>query len=181
MADAPGRPGSALRRVMPHPDRLTVGPRGGIPAAMTLRHFPVPFSALALVPALFLAACGSGGAAPMGKTSQVRSTPPPGRVAQPRPGQIQRPTAQVQMIPGLEGVIGADALQLGRQFGTPRLDVIEDDTRKLQWSGSACILDVYLYPPPGGGKPTATYVDARRGDGRDVDRAACVAALRKGH
>lgn len=83
------------------------------------------------------------------------------------------------MIPGLENVIGADALQLGRQFGTPRLDVLEDDARKLQWTGTACILDVYLYPQPGSAKPTATYVDARRSDGREVDRAACVAALRK--
>jgi hypothetical protein len=89
-----------------------------------------------------------------------------------------RPSAQIQTIPGLESVIGADALQLGRQFGTPRLDVIEDDARKLQWSGTACILDVYLYPQPGSSRATATYVDARRGDGSDVDRAACVAALR---
>jgi hypothetical protein len=84
------------------------------------------------------------------------------------------------MVPGLEGVIGSDALQLGRAFGTPRLDVIEDDARKMQWTGTACILDIYLYPQPGSNRPTATYVDARRGDGRDVDRAACVAALRKG-
>lgn len=90
-----------------------------------------------------------------------------------------RPSAQIQMIPGLENVIGADALQLSRIFGTPRLDLIEDDARKLQWTGTACILDVYLYPQPGSSRVTATYVDARRGDGRDVDRAACVAALRK--
>ena len=109
----------------------------------------------------------------------VRSAPPPVRTAVPRPAPVARPLAQVQMIPGLEGVIGADALQLGRQFGTPRLDVIEDDARKLQWSGTACILDVYLYPQKGSSRATATYVDARRGDGRDVDRAACVAALRK--
>ncbi len=83
------------------------------------------------------------------------------------------------MVPGLESVIGADALQLGRQFGPPRLDVLEDDARKLQWTGTACILDIYLYPQPGSPRPTATYVDARRSDGREVDRAACVTALRK--
>ena len=80
--------------------------------------------------------------------------------------------------PGLEGVIGADAEALKRQFGLPRLDIQEDDARKLQWSGTACILDVYLYPGTNGGRPAATWVEARRGDGRDVDRAACVAALR---
>jgi hypothetical protein len=41
------------------------------------------------------------------------------------------------------------------------------------------VLDVYLYPPSPGATPSATYVDARRpSDGLDVDRAACVRALR---
>jgi hypothetical protein len=83
-------------------------------------------------------------------------------------------------MPGLEGVIGADTAALERSFGTPRLDVWEGDARKLQFSGEACVLDVYLYPPRAGAEPTATYVDARRAsDGLDVDRAACVAALKK--
>ena len=81
---------------------------------------------------------------------------------------------------GLEGVIGADRSGLERQFGAPRLDVREGDALKLQWSGGACILDVYLYPPPRGGEPSASYVDARRGDGRDVDKASCVTALKQG-
>lgn len=134
---------------------------------------------VALVPmSLLLASCG-GGATSSGGPAQVRSVAPPVRTNVPRPAPVTRPSAQIQMIPGLESVIGADALQLGRIFGTPRLDLIEDDARKLQWTGTACILDVYLYPQPGSSRATATYVDARRGDGRDVDRAACVAALRK--
>jgi hypothetical protein len=81
---------------------------------------------------------------------------------------------------GLEGVIGADSAALQRQFGTPRLDVWEGDARKLQFSGEACVLDIYLYPPSPGAAPTATYVDARRAsDGLDVDRASCVKALRR--
>ncbi|HQS69003.1 MULTISPECIES: hypothetical protein [unclassified Novosphingobium] len=133
---------------------------------------------LALPLALLLASCG-GDMVPPGRATPVRTTKVPARTTVPRPAPVQRPSAQVQMAPGLEGVIGADALQLGRVFGTPRLDVIEDDARKLQWSGTACILDVYLYPQAGGARPTATYVEARRGDGREVDRAACVTALRK--
>ncbi len=83
-------------------------------------------------------------------------------------------------LPGLEGVIGADETALERQFGQPRLDVWEGDARKLQFSGEPCVLDVYLYPPRPGAKPTATYVDARRAsDGLDVDRAACVRALKR--
>jgi hypothetical protein len=85
------------------------------------------------------------------------------------------------MAPGLEGVIGATAAQLTRQFGKARLDVWEGDARKLQFSGTACILDIYLYPTTRSREPIATYVDARRGsDALTVDRAACVKALRTG-
>lgn len=145
-----------------------------MPSAVT-KIFP---HAIVASIALLLASCG-GEAVTTGGKLPVRSTPPPVRTTVPRPAPLTKPSAQVQMIPGLENVIGADAQQLGRQFGTPRLDVIEDDARKMQWTGTACILDIYLYPQAGSSRATATYVDARRGDGRDVDRAACVAALRK--
>jgi hypothetical protein len=84
------------------------------------------------------------------------------------------------MLPGLEGVIGATSAELVNRFGAARLDVAEGDARKLQFSGNACVLDIFLYPGAPGAEPQATYVDARRpSDGQDVDRAACVAALRK--
>ncbi|WP_248290494.1 MULTISPECIES: hypothetical protein [unclassified Novosphingobium] len=105
--------------------------------------------------------------------------PPPKRPPAHLPAPQPRPAPTIQVAPGLQGVIGADGDALVRQFGPPRLDIKEEDARKLQWSGAACILDVYLYPPQGGGRPTATYVDARRGDGREVDRAACIAALKR--
>ena len=90
------------------------------------------------------------------------------------------PAARPLALPGLEGVIGADRDSLLRSFGAPRLDAFEGDARKLQFSGSACVLDVYLYPPAAGAPPRATYVEARRAtDAREVDRAACVAALRR--
>jgi hypothetical protein len=39
---------------------------------------------------------------------------------------------------------------------------------------------VFLYPLQEGGEPVATHVEARRAsDGQEVDRAACVAALRR--
>lgn len=88
------------------------------------------------------------------------------------------PEAQVLRLPGLEGVIGANAAALVRQFGPPRIDLPEGDARKLQFGGGACVLDIYLYPPETGREPTATYVAARRAsDGQDVDRAACIEAL----
>lgn len=83
-------------------------------------------------------------------------------------------------MPGLESVIGQNVDGLTRQFGAARLDVFEGDARKLQFISAACVLDVYLYPLRPGARPTATYVDARRAsDGLDVDRASCVAALKR--
>lgn len=140
--------------------------------------------------ALFLmpltAACGAAG------TTAPVSTPPP-RVATVRPA-TPPPTnpgpvassgssasfraPKVMSLPGIEGLIGANASSLARQFGTPRLDVREGDARKLQFSGEPCVLDVWLYPLTPGAEPTATYVEARRAsDGLDVDRVACITAL----
>lgn len=136
---------------------------------------------LGLLP--LLAACGGSGAQTPVKS--VSAAPPPARGAVPatKPAPPPAPSwrsARVMDAPGLEGIIGADASALNRQFGQARLDIWEGDARKLQFSGQACVLDVYLYPPAPKSEPKAAYVDARRAsDGQDVDRAACVAALRK--
>jgi hypothetical protein len=109
-----------------------------------------------------LSACGEGGPQ---MAAQVVSAPSP----------ISKPVP----LSGLDGVIGASGAALSRQFGAPRLDVWEGDSRKLQFAGSVCVIDVYLYPAAKGQEPVARYLDARRlSDGRDMDRAACVAALR---
>ncbi len=136
-----------------------------------------------LVAVLSLALAGCGGATSGGRVASASARIVPTTAATTR---VRRPlrsvpqSAQVQTVPGLEGVIGATSEQLVRNFGTARLDVIEGDARKLQFSGIACVLDVYLYPSAAGREPQATYIDARRpSDGRDVDRAACVAALRR--
>ena len=129
--------------------------------------------------ALMLAGCAAN--PPPAKTAPVStrpalSKPAPTRV---RPSRKPPPSAVAQVVPGVEGVIGNDAAGLIRQFGLPRLDIVEGDARKLQFSGTACVLDAYLYPPMAGKEPLATYIDARRpSDGQDVDRAGCIAALR---
>lgn len=124
-----------------------------------------------------LAACAStADPAERSPAAAVRPAPAPVRT----PVRRTPPPALVQALPGVEGVIGATRADLLRQFGTARLDVWEGDARKLQFAGQACVLDVFLYPKNAGAEPQATYVDARRpSDGRDVDRAACIAALRK--
>ena len=80
---------------------------------------------------------------------------------------------------GLESVIGKDVSALKRQFGEPRLDVVEVYGRKLQFVGKPCILDAFLYPENKGDREVVTYVDARRSDGAAVDRAACIEALQR--
>ncbi len=131
-----------------------------------------------------LGACVSGSATPAPQTSSPPRivTPPP----QTLPPPVSTAPAQSGFIPpqimqgrGLEGVIGQSEASLERQFGQPRLNVWEGDARKLQFVGEACVLDIYLYPLRPGARPSATHIEARRAsDGRNVDRAACVRALR---
>jgi len=128
--------------------------------------------------ALLLAGCAStsGGG--------VASTPHPPKRGTQIPN-VRQPThtardPSFQAIPGADGVIGSNESQLVRMFGEPRLNVWEGDARKLQFTGKACLLDIYLYPSTSSKEPRASYIDARRvSDGQDVDRAACIAALRK--
>ena len=136
-------------------------------------HRTLPILAVAL-----LAGCVS--APKPAPVSGPRPAPPPmtGPVAAPSSQGFIAPT--VMRLPGLETVIGADARRLSEIFGPPRLTVREGDAVKLQYSASACVLDIFLYPLRPGGEPSATHLEARRhSDGQDVDRAACVAALKR--
>lgn len=109
---------------------------------------------------------------------------PEARTPARQPAPAERTAASFSASPiiatrGLEGVIGKDANALKRQFGEPRLDVVEVYGRKLQFVGKPCILDAFLYPESKGGREVVTYVDARRSDGAAVDRASCVEALQR--
>lgn len=144
---------------------------------MKLHILAAPIAALAL------AGCG-GTSAPAVKSAGTIAAPTtasPGtrprrtRAAPPAPP----PPVQRQVLVGVEGVIGATPAELVRQFGAARLDVVEGDARKLQFGSDVCVLDIYLYPSSAGREPQASYVDARQANGSDVDRAGCIAALRK--
>ena len=91
------------------------------------------------------------------------------------PANVQ-PAVQTYSSTGLESVLGRNARALTALLGTPGLDIREGPARKLQFLGPACVLDLYLYPR-GGAEAVVTHVDARLPDGRDMDRASCVAAL----
>ncbi|WP_299322992.1 hypothetical protein [Parasphingopyxis sp.] len=93
------------------------------------------------------------------------------------PTVIPATPSQPMTATGLERVIGSNAAQLVRLFGEAVQDFRENDARKLQFTGDACVLDTYLYPENGNREPVVTYVDARNAAGEDVDRAACVEAL----
>ena len=113
-----------------------------------------------LFAALLLAGCGS--------TSVERPAP-----------VAARPVVQPAVVnpSGLAAVMGRTARALEGLFGKPDLDVREGNARKLQFLSPICVLDTYLYPPAAGGDPIVTHMDARLPDGRDMDRASCVAAL----
>ena len=94
------------------------------------------------------------------------------------PGTVSAtPARPILSSAGLEGVMGRTAGILSGLFGKADLDVREGAARKLQFASPACVLDTYLYPPAAGGEPIVNHIDARLPDGRDFDRASCVAAL----
>lgn len=117
---------------------------------------------------LLLAGCGTGGAASRPQTMPI----PVDRPAAATPP----PTVKLDKR-GLNDVLGKGVADLKRMFGEPRIDVVEVYGRKLQFAGKPCILDAYLYPDGKNGAEIVTHVDARRSDGAEVDRAACVNAL----
>jgi hypothetical protein len=113
-----------------------------------------------------LASCATSVAPP------VKPAPPLERPA----AALARPAIDVR---GLEAVMGKDLGTLKRLFGEPRLDILEVQGRKVQFTGRACILDAYLYPDGQNRTEIVTHVDARRSDGAAVDRAACIDALKR--
>jgi hypothetical protein len=121
---------------------------------MTFKHM------VALNSLILLSACGAQTPAP--RTAAAVGIPalPPIRTAA-----------------GLDRVMGRDARSLIQLFGPAVQDVREEGARKLQFVGPVCILDAYLYPPSKGKEPVVTYLSARVPDGRDAERASCVAAL----
>ena len=133
--------------------------------------------------ALFVAGCTA-----VPQTSRPALPPPPGVPTERVPPQTPPPPPPVegfraptiQRVPGLEWLIERDTGALTAALGTPRLDVLEGDMRKLQFAGRACVLDVFLYPLRPGAEPVATHIEARRAsDGAEVDRASCAQALRQ--
>lgn len=111
--------------------------------------------------ALLLGGCVSGAAPP----ATPRAVPSPG--------------ASTPPITQKNALIGLDANAALRLFGQPRIDLVEGAGRRLQFAGSACLLDVYLYAPRPGAQAVATHVDARTPEGRSAEVNSCINALRR--
>ncbi len=133
--------------------------------------------------ALLLSACASTpqptqpAPPPPRPPAQSQAVPPS---APPPPPVEGFRTPEIMQGPGLSGVIREGARSLISQFGQPRLDVAEGDMRKLQFASQACVMDIFLYPLRPDAEPVATWIETRRAsDGAEVDRLACMQALRQ--
>lgn len=92
---------------------------------------------------------------------------------QPAPVSATSPTRPLQR----GDLIGLTTDELGERLGAPSFQVREGPGVKLQWAGTSCVLDAFLYAAPGTNVLRVTYVDARRVSGDPTDRATCLAAL----
>ena len=142
--------------------------------------------AFLLLPAALAGCTAVPQAAPGSRPQAVRPPPPIAAAGQVPPQAPPPPPVEefrsptIQRVPGLEWLYQQDARALTGSLGAPRLNVAEGDMRKLQFAGSPCVLDVFLYPLRPGGEPVATHLEARRAsDGQDVDLRACAEALRR--
>lgn len=128
---------------------------------------------MGIAPVLLLAGCATQGVNyPQRPRIKIDA---PSRIPIPKlPTTIPGVTAT-----GVNAVMGKDRVALINMFGQPRLDIVEVKGRKLQFAGSQCVLDTYLYPDGRNNAEIVTYVDARRSDGAEVDRAACITSLQK--
>lgn len=139
-----------------------------LPVCVSARHHrPMikPLGSISFVAAsLLLAGCASSG----GRPAPVAA-----------PVSVERPSIARPTIQRAEGVTGRTAASLISLLGQPALDVQEGNGRKLQFSGTNCVLDAYLYPQRERAEPVVTHVDARLPNGQDTDRTACFASLRR--
>ncbi len=79
-------------------------------------------------------------------------------------------------VPGLERILGQPATTATALLGVPGLDRHDGPGRSLQFVAAGCILDLYFYPDPAAGQPTARYAEARHADGKPDETARCFSA-----
>lgn len=98
----------------------------------------------------------------------------------PRPQQVSAPTQPpvVEVPEEQNSLSGLTAQELVGRYGTPALQIREGSSLKLQFRGTRCVMDAYLYPSGSSGTLKVTHVDTRLPTGGDIDQAACIFSLR---
>ena len=96
------------------------------------------------------------------------TTPPP-------PVAAAKPVA-LTPVAGLERILGRPANEAAALLGPPTLDRREGTARAVQFAAAGCVLDVYYYPDPAAGQPTARFAEARLPSGAADVAARCFAA-----
>jgi outer membrane biogenesis lipoprotein LolB len=129
--------------------------RRNIASAKNWRHRQLMRRYLALSLALALAACATA--------------PRQATVAPPTPVQPQQSEQN--------SLVGLTAQELVGRFGAPVLQIREGTSVKLQFRGSRCVLDAYLYSSGSAGTMRVTHIDTRLPNGAGTPQAACTAAL----
>ena len=98
----------------------------------------------------------------------------------PRPQETPAPqAAPAQPQQETSSLVGLTTQELVGRFGRPALQIREGSSLKLQFRGTRCVMDAYLYPSGGSGTLKVTHVDTRLPSGGDIDQAACVFSLRQ--
>ncbi len=101
------------------------------------------------------------------------TTPPPATI-------VAKPVA-LTPVPGLERILGRPAVDATALLGPPTLDRREGPARAVQFAAAGCVLDVYYYPDPAAGQPTARFAEARLPTGASDPAARCFAAQLAAH
>ena len=99
--------------------------------------------------------------------------PRPQEQPAPQPAPVQQPQEETS------SVVGLTPQELVGRFGRPALQIREGSSLKLQFRGTRCVMDAYLYPSGSSGALKVTHVDTRLPSGGDIDQAACVFSLRQ--
>lgn len=86
-----------------------------------------------------------------------------------------RPVA-LTPVAGLERILGRPAADATALLGAPTLDRREGTAHAVQFANAGCVLDVYYYPDPAAGQPTARFAEARLPTGAADPAARCFAA-----
>lgn len=100
-----------------------------------------------------------------GLAACATTAPPPRSVAPPPPPP-----------PGLDRILGQNAARVIALLGPASLDRTEGPARQMQFIRPPCVLDVFLYPGPGGALVVRTAA-ARRPDGSRIDPGACLSLI----